>query len=427
LSLLQQLSAPQTHSAFPADVIRLNNGLTIIHQHLPATPVVAVDVWVKAGATTEPDSWHGMAHFLEHMVFKGSDQVAPGEFDWIIEASGGATNAATSHDYAHFFITTAAQYLPQTLPYFADILLHAVIDDTEFGREMDVVIEEIRGCQDDPDWLGFQALCETVYGDSPYGRSILGTEAQVRERSPQQMRCFHRTHYQPENMTVVIVGGVERETAIALISEAFGSFAVRSECPPLTTQPLPHLEKITRTELRLPRLEQARLLLAWTAPGVDLMDVGIGLDMLSVLLAGGRSSRLVRDLREEAQCVWDVGSEFSLQKNASLLTINAWLDDAQLPDVEAMIQDHLHHLQTTPMSRAELNRIKRLLCNDYAFSTETPAQLAGLYGYYNTIAQAELAVTYAERIQRMTPDILQQIAQDYLKPDCYAVTVMRSL
>jgi predicted Zn-dependent peptidase len=241
------------------------------------------------------------------------------------------------------------------------------------------------------------------------------------------MRCFHRTHYQPENMTVVIIGGVDRETAIALISEAFGSFGVRSECPPLTPHPLPHLDKITRTELRLPRLEQARLLLAWTAPGVDLMDVGIGLDMLSVLLAGGRSSRLVRDLREEQQCVWDVGSEFSLQKNASLLTINAWLDDEQLPAVEAKLQAHLHHLQTTPISSGEINRIKRLLCNDYAFSTETPAQLAGLYGYYNTIAQAELAVTYAERVQRMTPDILQQIAQDYLKPDCYAATVMRSL
>ena len=424
---LQQLSNLCKAPLFPAEAIRLSNGLTLIHQYLPATPVVAVDVWVKAGANAEPQDWQGMAHFLEHMIFKGSEEVRPGEFDWIIETSGGGTNAATSHDYAHFFITTAAAYLPQTLPYFADILLHAAIPDQEFGREMDVVIEEIHGCHDDPDWLGFQALCETIYGQSPYGRSILGTADQVRQRSPHQMRCFHRTHYQPENMTVVMVGGMEREPAIALVSEAFCHFAVRSECPPVIADPKPQLTEITRSELRLPRLEQARLMLAWTGPGVDLMDVGIGLDMLSVILAGGRSSRLVRDLREEQQQVWDIGCEFSLQKSASLITINAWLEAEALPRVEAALQNHLTRLQTEPITAAELSRVQRLLCNDYAFSTETPAQLAGLYGYYNTIAQAELAITYPTRVQQMTPEILQHIAQDYLKPDCYAVTVMRSL
>ncbi len=160
--------------SFPANILKLDNGLTLIHQYMPTTPVVVADVWVDAGASAEPENWWGMAHFLEHMIFKGSKQVKPGEFDWAIENSGGITNAATSHDYAHFFITTAANNLPNNLSLLADILLQAAIPDDEFYRERDVVLEEIRGCYDDPDWIGFQALSETIYQHHPYRRSVFG-------------------------------------------------------------------------------------------------------------------------------------------------------------------------------------------------------------------------------------------------------------
>ncbi|NJL02839.1 MAG: insulinase family protein [Spirulinaceae cyanobacterium SM2_1_0] len=425
---MQQISPTRTAAiAFPGQCFRLENNLTVIHQHLPATPVAVVDVWVRAGTNAEPDDWYGMAHFLEHMIFKGSRRVAPGEFDWAIENSGGLTNAATSHDYAHFFIATAAQNLSSTLPYFADILLDAAIPEEEFARERDVVLEEIRSCQDDPDWLGFQALCETLYQNADYGRSILGTEAQVCQRTPNQMRCFHRTLYQPENMTVAIVGGLDQETALALVHKTFNPFGVRSECPPRTRHSLQPLTDIRRTELRLPRLEQARLLLGWLAPGSTDLDTACGLDLLAALLAGGRSSRLIRELREERRLVLDISSEFSLQQGASLLTIAAWLEPQYLEVVEAAIAQQLSELHHHPVAPAELARAKRQLCNDYAFATETPAQLAGLYGYYNTVATAAQSVLYPERIQRLQAEDLQALATQYLHPDCYAVVTLRSL
>lgn len=424
---MQQLSQLLNPPTFPGKIFTLDSGLTVIHQYLAATPVVVVDVWVGAGASVEPAEWSGMAHFLEHMIFKGSKRVAPGEFDSTIENTGGTTNAATSHDYAHFFFSTAAQYLPDVLPAFADILLQAAIPDEEFVRERDVVIEEIRSCNDDPDWLGFQALCDSVYQCHVYGRSILGTEEQVRARSPNQMRCFHRTHYQPENMTVAIVGGIEQEMALSLVNQCFSTFSVRSECPPNFVEAEPPLTEIRRTELRLPRLEHARLLMAWTAAGVEQLAEGFGLDILSTLLACGRSSRLVRELREERQLVLDIASEFSLQRDSSLFTITAWLDPENLEEAEEIIRDRLSQLQHAPITAAELNRCQRLLCNDYAFSTETPSQLAGLYGYYNTIASAELAALYPAYIQHLQPSDLQQIARQYLCPDKYAVTVMKPL
>jgi predicted Zn-dependent peptidase len=421
---LYKLSERLNQLQIPANIFRLENGLTVIHQHLPATPVVVVDVWVKAGASVEPPEWSGMAHFLEHMIFKGSKEIRPGEFDQAIEYCGGVSNAATSHDYAHFYITTAAQSLPETLPYLADILLHAEIPEEEFYRERDVVLEEIRSSYDDPDWIGFQALCDTIYQEHPYRRSILGDEETLMKHTPNQMRCFHRTHYQPENMTVVIVGGVEREIALSLVNQSFSDFALRSECPPHFVDDEPPLIDTRRTNIGLPYLQQARFSMGWLGPGVESLEEAFGLDILSVILASGRTSRLVRELREEKHLVLDINSSFSVQRDSSLFTISAWLEPQYLDVVERIICDRLYQLQKTPISEPELARCKRLLSNDYIFSSETPGQLAGVYGYYNTIATAELAAMYLPQVQKTQPEDLQRLASQYLSPERYAVTTL---
>lgn len=412
-------------SGFLAQRFRLDNGLTLIHQQVPAAPVVTVDVWVKAGAIVEPEPWAGMAHFLEHMVFKGTDQLPPGSFDYVIESRGGMANAATSHDYAHFFINTAAVDLPETLPYLAELLLNAAIPDGEFELERDVVLEEIRQSLDDPDMLGFQALLETAYLRHPYGRPVLGDAAGLLERSPEEMRQFHRTYYQPENMTIVLVGDVDCESTLELVDRYFNDFAPRAACPCPMVEPEHSLTEIRRQEFCLPDLGLARLMMAWVRPGVDSLRSAYGLDLLSVILSGGRTARLVRELREERQLVQDISSGFSLQKDSSLFTLTAWLDPDHLDAVEAIIGDRLTELAHVPVADAELARYKRLLQNDYAFSTETTSQLAGLYGYYNTIADAELSAQYPTTIQSFNTAELQDLARQHLSPLRYAVTVMK--
>jgi zinc protease len=422
---LQKLSEPCDRILFPANAIKLANGLTVIHQHLEATSVTVADVWVRAGTTAEPKEWSGMAHFLEHMIFKGSKRIFPGEFDRVVETTGGITNAATSHDYAHFFLTTATRHLADTLPLLADILIDAAIPDEEFLRERDVVLEEIRSSYDDPDWIGFQALCQSIYQFHPYKRSILGEEELLLTHSPDRMRCFHRTYYQPENMTVAIVGGIEEEAALSLVSECFGEFNVPSECPALEIEAEPPIIGIRRQELYLPRIEQARIAMGWLGPGVERLTDAIGLDMLSIILASTRSSRLVRELREEKQLVLDICSSFSLQRDSSLFTINAWLETKELDSIEKIICDRILELQTTAIGEAELARTKRLLGNDYIFSMETPGQLAGVYGYYNTLTSAELALAYPKILQQLQSSDLQRIACQYLSPQNYAITILK--
>jgi zinc protease len=417
--LLERLKIEQ----FPAKILKLPHGLTVIHQYLPATPVVVADVWVRAGAIAQPKEWTGIAHFLEHMIFKGTKQLLPGMFDRLIEHTGGMTNAATSHDYAHFFLTTAAPYLADTLPHLAEILLNAEIPDEEFYLERDVVLEEIRASQDDPDWIAFQALCDSLYQRHPYGKSILGDEANLLRHTPNQMRCFHGTYYQPENTIVAIVGGVPEEQAISLVKESFAQFKPRSECPPSVAEAEPPLIGVRRTQLYLPRIEQARLLMGWIGPGVNRLEDALGLDLLSVIIAGGRSSRLVRELQEEEQLVFYIESAFSLQKDSSLFTIAAWLEEENLERVEQLICDRLQQLQQTSVTETELAKAKRLLINDYIFSTETPGQLAGLYGYYQTIATAEMSVVYPIAIAQFSAKELQRLATYYLSPR-YAIATI---
>ncbi len=418
---MNQLSTPNHN--FPATVTQLSNGLTIIHQQLSHTPVVVTDVWVNAGARCEP--WSGIAHFLEHMIFKGTKRIPPGWFDYVVENYGGIANAETSYDYAHFFLTTAATHWRNTLPYLAELLLQAEIPEEEFLCERSVVLEEIRQTNDDPDCFAFQALCESLYDQHPYGRSILGTEEDLLARSPNQMRCFHRTYYQPHNMTVVVVGDVDQQTAIQEIELAFHPFSVPSECPPFTIAPQPTLTKPQHREIRLPNIEIARLLMGWRCVGIDGLEDAVGLDLLSVLLAQGSASRLVRELREEKQLVQEIASCFSLQRDSSLFTIEAWLAPQQLQQVQEMVRDRVEQLQTQLVSEKELNRAKRLLCNDYAFSTETPGQLAGLYGYYSILAQPELSLHYPSWVQQLQPEDLQRLAKTYLSPQTCVVTVMK--
>ena len=410
---------------FPASVIRLDNGLTLIHQEMSATPVVVADVWVRAGARAEPAEWAGMAHFLEHMIFKGTDHLPPGVFDYAIETQGGMTNAATSHDYAHFYMTIAADMLPQTLPYLADLLLHAAIPADEFGRERQVVLEEIRQAQDDPDWLGFQAMSELVYQHHPYGRPVLGTAESLQPRSPEEMRCFHQAHYQPHNMTVVITGGIPLDQTVEMVKHAFRTFPTAPPCPAATIAPLPLAQGVHREVLYLPRLEQSRLCMAWVGPGIKQLEVAYGLDLLAALLAEGRTSRLVRELREDRQLVQDIGAGFSLQQDCSLFTIQAWLEADQIDRVEAIICDRINELANTPIPEPELARAKRLLCNDYAFSTEAPGQIAGLYGYYGTVAAADRCLTYVPIIQGYNEAQLRQLAAEYLTPLHYVSTILR--
>ncbi len=425
LSTKTQISPPEIVKD-DVNVVQLSNGLTIIHQEISTTPVVVADVWVNAGVTSEPDSWSGISHFLEHMIFKGTKNVLPGDFDYVVESNGGFANAATSYDYTHFFLTTASQYLPETLPYLGEILLQAEIPDDEFYLEREVVLEEIRSSHDDYDWVSLQAINNNIYQQHPYRKSVLGEEHLLLKQTPNQLRCYHKTFYQPENINVVLVGNINLDKAVNLVEKNFSHFSIRSECLPVNFDSEPPIIEIRRQEIFLPRLEQSRLIMGWMGPGIENLEGAIALDLLSLIIAGGRNSRLVKKLREELNVVLDIGCQFSLQKHSSLFTICAYLEPDKINQVEHLIREEIYNLQKEPVTKIELINCQKGLCHDYIFSTETPEQLAGLYGYYQILKSAKLARQYPQIIKKLTAEKLQSYACQYLSPEYYAICQIHS-
>jgi zinc protease len=407
---------PQKARAFPGVVHTLPSGLTAILQHVPTAAAVTCDIWVRTGARTEPESLSGVSHFLEHMIFKGTEKLGPGVFDYEIESRGGATNAATSQDYTHYYITVANEHFQETLPYLAELVLNAAIPPDEYERERLVVLEEIRRSQDSTDRQAYDILSKVMYPVHPYGRPVLGTADHLLAMSADQMRAYHRERYQPANTTVVIVGGVSETEMLAAVQKEFASFTTTTTAPiPTIAQPdRPKPETLTQ---HLPRLEQPRLMLSWLGAPIGDLEEAIALEVLGVILSEGRTSRLVRSLREEKGWVRSIHAYFMPQQQPGLFLIAAQADAEFLDPVEAEIRETMQAIIDEGFSEQELERAVRMLRNDFIFNTESPSQLAGLYGYYSTLASLDLALDYPQQLKKVTTGMLKSVARQYLAPE----------
>lgn len=206
---------------------RLNNptafklpcGLTIIAEQMPID-VVTLDIWARVGSAMEPDEINGMAHFLEHMVFKGTENLKAGEFEQRVEERGAVMNAATSQDYTHFYITTAPKDFEALAPLQLDLVFNPTIPDIDFEPERQVVLEEILRSEDSPQRRGYRHMIESCFERLPYRRQVLGPAAVIENVTPQQMRDFHARWYTPQNLTVVAVGNLPVETMVETVKRS---------------------------------------------------------------------------------------------------------------------------------------------------------------------------------------------------------------
>jgi predicted Zn-dependent peptidase len=206
----------------------LPNGLTIVAEQMPVE-AVNLNVWINVGSAVESDHINGMAHFLEHMVFKGTPRLESGEFERLIEQRGAVTNAATSQDYTHYYITTAPQDFAQLAPLQLDVVLNPSIPDDAFERERLVVLEEIRRSDDNPQRRTFRRAIETTFEQLPYRRQVLGPSSVIEQLKAQQMRDFHAKWYQPQLITAVAVGNLPVEELIEIVADGFTQVGVGSQ------------------------------------------------------------------------------------------------------------------------------------------------------------------------------------------------------
>ncbi|BCL36885.1 peptidase M16 [Nostoc sp. MS1] len=391
-------------------------------------PVEAVNLslWLNVGSSVESDAINGMAHFLEHMIFKGTERLASGEFERHIEERGAVTNAATSQDYTHYYINTAPQDFAKLAPLQIDVVLNASIPDEAFERERLVVLEEIRRSEDNPRRRTFRRAMEMAFAELPYRRPVLGPESVISQLTAKQMRDFHASWYQPQSITAVAVGNLPEEELIEVIAEGFDKIPHS----PLPTPHSPTLEtgftEIVRREFVDESLQQARLVMVWRVPGLNYLEQTYALDVLAGVLGHGRTSRLVQDLREERGLVTSISVSNMSNRLQGTFYISAKCAVKDIQAVEVAIAQHIRKLQTELVTDKEIARVRKRVTNRYIFGNETPSDRAGLYGFYQTlIGDLEPAFNYPAHIQAQEANDLLLAANQYLCPEAYGVVVLK--
>jgi zinc protease len=414
---------------------RLPNGLTIIAEAMPLE-VVTLSLWLGVGSAVESDGINGMAHFLEHMIFKGTHELQAGEFERLIEARGAMTNAMTSQDYTQFYITTAPKDFADLAPLQVQLVMAPRLTEDDFERERPVILEEIRRAEDNPRRRAFCRSMELVFDRLPYRRPVLGPASVIENLAVEQMRHFHDSWYQPQNVTAVAVGNLPVEALIATVSESFDQVQRHRQAmappafqhlpTPQVCEPEPAFAEIRRAHHDDPALTMARLTMTWRVPGLIDQEKTYALDVLASILGRGRTSRLVHDLREVRQLVASIGCNNMSLAHQGVFTISAKLPVEHLDQVEAAIVEHIRTVTEEPVLPAELRRIQTQLANRFVFANESPSDRSSLYGFYHTLTgDINSAVGYPRAIQQLTEADLLAAARQYLSPEAYGLVVLQ--
>jgi zinc protease len=391
----------------------LPNGAELVSLPLAEAPLVCLDFWCRAGSLFETANESGIAHFLEHMVFKGSHSLAAGEFDRRVEALGGSSNAATGFDDVHYHVLIPPEAAPEALDLLLDLVLQPRLDGEAFAMERQVVLEELTQSEDQPEEVALQHLLAISCPGHPYGLPILGRREALLAHDPGAMDAFHRRLYGGGRCVLALTGALDdgrlEERAAA------GALAALPLLPDLP-QPPPLALKPGEQRLELPRLEAARLLMAWGQPPArDLRGV-IGADLATSLLAEGRRSRLVERLREQLQIVESIDLDLHVMECGSLALLEAVCEPTELPAVRAAIQTVWQEVMAEPVGPIEWSRVKRLVTNSYCFAMEAAGPVAGLIAASHLWSRHHSLEAPLEAIETWDPDQLRSQALASLDP-----------
>lgn len=358
----------------------LENEAKCVIAQMPDVQLTCLDFWCKAGSSKERHGEEGLAHFLEHMVFKGSNTLKPGEFDLKVEALGGSSNAATGFDDVHFYVLVPSKEAIPALELLLELVLNPAIKEKEYFLEKEVVIEEIAQFKDQPEERIFQKLLENCWGKHQYGRPILGFKTSLNKMSSQQMKLFHKRNYTGENCCLSIAGNIPKGI------EEFISNSRLSKLPKKSNNESSEGGRFIlnfnrrRDIYHIKRLESARILMAWQMPGAKHQEILMGADIATSLLSEGRRSRLVQHLVEDLQIVESIEMDLTTLEQGSIVMLEACCAENKVALAEKQIKYILRESMSKLASSQEISRAQRLVSNGLCFGLEASSQVAGMAG-----------------------------------------------
>jgi len=392
---------------------RFSNGLTLLLIETHQAPVVSLNICLKVGSRYETDQEAGICHLIEHMLFKGTEKLGPGEVAKQIEASGGEINAYTSFDETVYYCTLASRHFDAGMEILSDAVLHSVFDPEELAREKEVVIEEILRSKDSPGKVLSEALFQKAFPTHTYGRPIIGFAETVRGFTREKVTQFWQNWYVPENMVVVAAGDFSSEKAFQLCERIFGSLrAIPS--PKVALQAEPEQSQPGAVVLGNP-VQGSNMMLAYHIPGLDHADIP-ALDILSHILGEGESSRLEIKVKERQGLVNSIYSYVYSPVDPGLFAVGYTLPDKNITKASLNILEEIDALQAKKIDHDELARAKINIKSDAIYEKETVEGLARKYGYFETVlGRYDFDEHYYQLIDSVNRDDVHAMAQRYLK------------
>jgi zinc protease len=406
--------------------VTLCNGMRVIVQEDHRAPVMVSQVWYRAGSMDEFNGSTGVAHVLEHMMFKGTKTVPPGEFSKKIAAAGGRENAFTSRDHTAYFQQMQKDQLDLALKLEADRMQNLVISDELFAREIQVVMEERRLRTDDqPQSVVYERLMATAYQTHPYRRPIIGWMDDLQNMTAQDARDWYARWYAPNNATLVVAGDVNADEVVALARQHFGALKQRP-LPPRKPQFEPAQLGGKRIVVKAPA-KLPYLLMTWHAPTLKDWQQDsepYALQILAGVLSGNDSARLQKSLVKTRQIAVDASAGYdAVARGPGMFMIDATPAPGQsVAALEQAIRGELKRVQKEGISEAELARVKAQVIAADVYQRDSQFYQAMQLGEYATAGlPPEALAGRVERLRAVSAKAVRDVARQWLRDDQLSV------
>jgi predicted Zn-dependent peptidase len=397
----------------------LPNGLRLLTERMPHVRSVSIGVWLARGSRHEPQEQSGIAHFVEHMLFKGTDARSAEDIAQTIDSIGGQMDAFTAKEYASYYIKVLDEHLPLAVDVLSDIVRHPAFTAEDIEREKKVVLEEIKMVEDTPDDLVHELFTENFWVDHPLGRPILGTRETVEALTEDGLRRYFNSAYSAPNIIVAAVGNVAHQQVRDLVERYFGTLS--SDTEDLHGAP-PRVEP--RIIIRNKELEQSHVCLGTSSYQQDHED-RYSSYVLNTVLGGSMSSRLFQNVREKRGLAYAVFSGLSAYRDAGSMTVYAGCANDAIGELIDVVVAELKRIKDEPVPDSELRRAKDHLKGSLMLNLESTSSrmshLARQEIYFDR--QFGLDETL-EGVERVTTDDIQRVARDLLKDRALAATVL---
>ncbi len=420
------MTADRDRPFFGAETFRLDNGMEVVLVEHHRAPVVAHWVWYRVGSADSPPGKSGLAHYLEHLMFKGTDRIPPGQFSKIVARLGGNDNAMTSHDFTAYFQIVARRHLETVMEMEADRMVNLRLREEDAVTERDVIVEERRQRIDnEPAALLEERLAAVQYLHHPYRLPVIGWLHEIRTFTREDALAFYRRWYAPNNAVLVVVGAVTRAELEPLARRIYGAIPPR-EVPARQRVQEPEHRAARYVELRDPRVRQPSVTAAWLAPSrrVDPEGRAPALEVLAELLGGGTTSRLYRALVVERGLAAGAGAYYrgTALDPTGFRVYATPRPEVALETVERALFEEIARLVEEGPDEEEVARVRRRMVAEAVYAKDSPNGIARIFGSFLTSGLDVAAVEeWPARIRAVGREEVAAAARALLDPDRMAV------